>query len=54
MDQESFETLTLRQEMIGDAQDFLGEGLIIQVHKFNGNPKILLHPVTCCSLFPFL
>ncbi len=38
MDQESFETLTLRQEMIGDAQDFLGEGLVIQVHKFNGNP----------------
>src|SRR6202022_2689166 len=26
MDQESFETLTLRQEMVGDAQDFLGEG----------------------------
>jgi elongation factor P len=38
MDQESFETLTLSQEMIGDAQDFLGEGLIIQVHKYNGNP----------------
>src|ERR1700742_2297128 len=38
MDQESFETLTLSQEMIGDAQDFLAEGLIIQVHKFNGNP----------------
>ena len=34
MDQESFETLTLRQEMIGDAQDFLGEGLVIQVHKY--------------------
>src|SRR6201994_170917 len=32
MDQESFETLTLSQEMIGDAQDFLGEGLVIQVH----------------------
>jgi elongation factor P len=38
MDQESFETLTLSQEMIGDAQDFLGEGLLIQVHKYNGNP----------------
>jgi elongation factor P len=38
MDQESFETLTLSQEMIGDAQDFLGEGLVIQVHKYNGNP----------------
>src|ERR1700749_4223289 len=38
MDQESFETLTLSQKIIGDAQDFLAEGLIIQVHKFNGNP----------------
>lgn len=38
MDQESYETLTLSQEMIGDDEDFLAEGLIIQVHKFNGNP----------------
>src|ERR1700682_4935719 len=38
MDQESFETLTLSSEMIGDARDFLAEGLIIQVHKYNGNP----------------
>src|SRR5258708_17305041 len=38
MDQESFQTLTLSQEMIGDAQDFLADGLIVQVHKPNGNP----------------
>ena len=38
MDQESFETLTLSQDMIGEAQDFLGEGLVIQLHKYNGNP----------------
>jgi elongation factor P len=38
MDQESFETLTLSEEMIGDAADFLLEGAIIQLHKFNGNP----------------
>ena len=38
MDQESFETSRCRQDMIGDAQDFLGEYLIIQVHKYNGNP----------------
>src|SRR5579871_668049 len=44
MDQESFETLTLSQEMIGDAQDFLSEGLIIQVHKYNGNPIGLQMP----------
>src|SRR5258708_24534976 len=38
MDQESFETLTLSQEMIGDAQDFLSEGRISQQHNANANP----------------
>jgi elongation factor P len=38
MDQESFETVTLRDEMVGDALDFLVEGAIIELHKFNGNP----------------
>jgi elongation factor P len=38
MDQESFETLTLSKEMMGNALNFLGEGTIIQLHKFNGNP----------------
>lgn len=38
MDQESFETLTLSPEMIGDAADFLVEGAIIELHKYNGNP----------------
>ncbi len=38
LDQESFETLTLNGEMIGDALDFLVEGALLQVHKFNGNP----------------
>src|ERR1035438_1453518 len=38
MDQESFETLTLSGEMMGDALDFLVEGAIIQMHKYNGNP----------------
>jgi elongation factor P len=38
MDQESFETLTLSGDMIGDALDFLIEGAIIELHKFNGNP----------------
>jgi elongation factor P len=38
MDQESFETLSLSAEMMADALDFLIEGLIIQVHKYNGNP----------------
>lgn len=38
MDQENFETLTLSSEMMGDALDFLVEGAIIQMHKYNGNP----------------
>jgi elongation factor P len=38
LDQETFETLTLSEEMIGDALDFLVEGAIIQLHKYNGNP----------------
>src|ERR1700744_2353309 len=38
LDQESYETLTLTDEMIGDALDLLVEGGIIQLHKYNGNP----------------
>jgi elongation factor P len=38
LDQESFETLTLNSDMIGDALDFLIEGAMLQIHKFNGNP----------------
>ena len=44
MDQESFETLTLSAEMMGDALDFLVEGSIIQLHKYNGNPIGLQFP----------
>ncbi len=38
MDQETFETVTLTGEMIGDALDFLKEGTIVELTKFNGNP----------------
>jgi elongation factor P len=38
LDQETFETLTLNGEMVGDALDFLLEGAMLQIHKFNGNP----------------
>ena len=38
MDQENFETLTLSGAMVGDARDFIVEGAIIQLHKYNGNP----------------
>jgi elongation factor P len=38
LDQDSFETLTLTDEMVGNALDFLVEGAIIELHKYNGNP----------------
>ena len=38
LDQETYETLTLTEEMIGNALDFLVEGALIQLHKYNGNP----------------
>ncbi len=45
LDQESFETLTLSEAMVESARDFLIEGILIQVHKYNGNPFGLLLPV---------
>jgi elongation factor P len=44
LDQESFETHALSTQMMGDALDFLVEGALIQLHKFNGNPIGLLLP----------
>jgi elongation factor P len=38
LDQESFETLALGEQMIGDALDLLVEGTLIHIDKFNGNP----------------
>ena len=38
LDQETFETLTLSSEMMGDALNFLVDGTIVEMHKFNGNP----------------
>ena len=38
MDQESFETLTLGREMVGDDGELLVDNLIVQINKFNGNP----------------
>ncbi len=44
LDQETFETHTLNGEMLGDALDYLTEGLIVQIQKFNGNPIGLVLP----------
>ena len=38
MDQETYETLTLRPELLGDDRLLLVDNLIVQVQKFNGNP----------------
>ncbi len=38
MDQESFDTLTLSGDMLGDALDFLIEGSIVQINQYTGNP----------------
>jgi elongation factor P len=45
LDQESYETLTLNEQMMGTALDFLLEGALIQLHKFNGNPIGLQLPI---------
>ncbi len=45
MDQVSFESITLSEEMIGDALDFLVEGAMLQLHRFNGNPIGLQLPI---------
>jgi elongation factor P len=44
MDQESFETLTLRGAVIGDDRELLVDNLVIQVQKYNGNPIGLQFP----------
>jgi elongation factor P len=38
LDQTTFETISLAADKLGDALDFLTEGLIIKLDKFNGNP----------------
>jgi elongation factor P len=38
LDQESFETLTLAPEVIGNSLDLLVEGALIELRKYNGNP----------------
>ena len=45
LDQESYETLTLTEEMLGNAMGFLIEGSMIQLHKYNGNPIGLQLPI---------
>lgn len=45
LDQESYETLTLDKEMMGNALDLLIEGTLIQLLKYNGSPIGLQLPM---------
>ena len=38
MDQETFEELTLQAAMLGDDRQLLVDNLLVDVHKYNGNP----------------
>jgi elongation factor P len=38
MDQETYDTLTLNADLIGDDKDLLVENLMVQLQKYNGNP----------------
>jgi elongation factor P len=38
LDQESFETHTLAEDMIGNALEYLTEGALVELLKYNGNP----------------
>jgi elongation factor P len=44
MDQDSFETLTLGPDIVGDDRKLLVDNLLIQVQKYNGNPIGLQFP----------
>ena len=44
LDQTTFETLQLSAEKLGDALEFLTEGLIIQLDKYNGHPIAIQLP----------
>ncbi len=45
LDQESYETLTLSGEMVGNSLELLTEGALIQLRKYNGNPIGLQLPI---------
>jgi elongation factor P len=44
MDQESFETLTLRSDVVGADKDLLVDNVMVQVQKYNGGPIGLQFP----------
>jgi elongation factor P len=55
MDQETFDTMTLRADVLGDDRLLLTDNVVVQVQKYNGNPIGLQFPphveltVTSCE-----
>ena len=44
MDQETFDTLTLGPDIVGDDRLLLVDNVLVQIHKYNGNPIGLQFP----------
>ena len=44
MDQDSFETLTLSANTLGDDRLLLVDNVLVQIHKYNGNPIGVVFP----------
>jgi elongation factor P len=44
MDQDTFETLTLSPEIVGDGRDLLVDNLAVDIQKYNGNPIAIEFP----------
>ena len=44
MDQDSYETLTLSADTLGDDRLLLVDNVLVQVHKYNGNPIGVVFP----------
>jgi elongation factor P len=44
MDQESFETITLRPDLVGDDRELLIDNVLVQIQKYNGGPIGLQFP----------
>jgi elongation factor P len=44
MDQATYETLTLRGDVLGDDRLLLVDNVLVQVHKYNGNPIGVIFP----------
>ena len=44
MDQQTFDTLTLATNVVGDGRDLLVDNVLVEIQKYNGNPIALEFP----------